>query len=894
MCYNRLASKRPTAWPVLLRSGVFFLAALALPAPTAWGQEAVGPVLFAGREQPKKASAMRPPSLGLSLPPPVAAALPPLGHDELRPQVGLTPVGVHRSLPEGTAALSFADGAAQTTVAGAWQATIAGRLWRLRVTSPGARVLRIHFQDFDIGTGNVWVHGADGQVDGPYGGRGMYGDGNFWSDIVFGESAMIEYLPAPQAEPAEAAPFRIAAVSHQYARGFIGAGGGAKTASALPEKNAAGCHLDASCYSNWSEEAAGVALIVFERNGNSFVCSGALLNDKVEGSYIPYFLTAAHCINTDAAARSVIAYWRYQTATCNGFPPRLSGVPTSRGARLLAAMDGALCTNDAGEETICAWQGGDAALLRLAEDPPGGAWFQGWTTADPLVGGRIVQIHHPDGSFKRISFGRVESRREGGFFNNVSYEQGTVEPGSSGAPIFNENGRVVGVHSYGPDVDVCAFPRDGRGYARLQSFYPHISRYLEGAGNPTPPSGPPVISSGGIVLATGTPVVSRLAPLALISVFGQNFAPAGTLELSPRLDSSGRIAANLGNTCLEYGGNRAPLFAVTPTQINAQAPSQQIGHADIRVIRNCDTGSQQTSEPVRVEVGRMSPAFFNFESNPDGRNAIVALHGGSLGLAGPPGLIPGLQLTPAEPGGVVIFFGTGFGQTDPPLEAGQIPARVLPNSVAGLANDVLFTIGGGAVPPEDLLYAGTAPCCAGLYQFVLRAPQRASRGAAAVMATVGGVSTIEGPFLTIGGQSGPPPPLNPGERFRACPECPEMVVVPAGSFLMGSPESEEWWFDWEGPQHRVAIGEAFAVGVYEVTFKEWDACVADGGCGGYRPGDEGWGRGMRPVIHVSWEDAQAYVSWLTRKTGEEYRLVERGGVGIRGAGGKSDTVQLRE
>ena len=112
------------------------------------------------------------------------------------------------------------------------------------------------------------------------------------------------------------------------------------------------------------------------------------------------------------------------------------------------------------------------------------------------------------------------------------------------------------------------------------------------------------------------------------------------------------------------------------------------------------------------------------------------------------------------------------------------------------------------------------------------------------------------------------------EWFRDCDVCPEMVVIPAGSFLMGSPpESEEGRDGDEGPQHRVTIREPFTVGVYEVTFEEWDACAAEGGCGGYRPDDEGWGRGRRPVINVSWDDAQGYVRWLSRKTGEEYRLL---------------------
>jgi formylglycine-generating enzyme required for sulfatase activity len=99
-----------------------------------------------------------------------------------------------------------------------------------------------------------------------------------------------------------------------------------------------------------------------------------------------------------------------------------------------------------------------------------------------------------------------------------------------------------------------------------------------------------------------------------------------------------------------------------------------------------------------------------------------------------------------------------------------------------------------------------------------------------------------------------------------------MVVGPAGSFDMGSPENESERNRDEGPRHKVGIAHPFAVGKFEVTFDEWDACVAAGGCD-HKPADEGWGRGMRPVIDVSWEDAQAYADWLSKKTGKDYRLL---------------------
>ena len=112
-----------------------------------------------------------------------------------------------------------------------------------------------------------------------------------------------------------------------------------------------------------------------------------------------------------------------------------------------------------------------------------------------------------------------------------------------------------------------------------------------------------------------------------------------------------------------------------------------------------------------------------------------------------------------------------------------------------------------------------------------------------------------------------------GRKFRDCGECPQMVVVPSGSFMMGSPDGESGRNDDEGPRQRVRIDYRFAVGVYEVTFAEWDACANAGGCGGYRPDDRGWGRGNRPVINVGWEDAQSYVQWLSERSGQRYRLL---------------------
>ncbi len=106
--------------------------------------------------------------------------------------------------------------------------------------------------------------------------------------------------------------------------------------------------------------------------------------------------------------------------------------------------------------------------------------------------------------------------------------------------------------------------------------------------------------------------------------------------------------------------------------------------------------------------------------------------------------------------------------------------------------------------------------------------------------------------------------------IRDCPDCPEMIVVPAGKFQMGSAEGEAGRIADEGPLHTVTFAKPFAIGKYEVTFDEWDACVAAKACEAV--GDEGWGRGRRPVLNVNFEMAQGYAKWLTKKTGKQYRV----------------------
>lgn len=106
-----------------------------------------------------------------------------------------------------------------------------------------------------------------------------------------------------------------------------------------------------------------------------------------------------------------------------------------------------------------------------------------------------------------------------------------------------------------------------------------------------------------------------------------------------------------------------------------------------------------------------------------------------------------------------------------------------------------------------------------------------------------------------------------GESFRDCAQCPLMQVVAPGSFVMGDDDG----YKYERPAHRVTIDYAFALGVFEVTFDEWEACAQDGACKS-SPDDHGWGKGRFPIINVTYEDIGVYLDWLSNKTGHRYRL----------------------
>ena len=114
--------------------------------------------------------------------------------------------------------------------------------------------------------------------------------------------------------------------------------------------------------------------------------------------------------------------------------------------------------------------------------------------------------------------------------------------------------------------------------------------------------------------------------------------------------------------------------------------------------------------------------------------------------------------------------------------------------------------------------------------------------------------------------------LKPKDVFKECTDCPEMVAVPAGIFIMGSPLTEKRRDSDETPLHKVTIAKSFAVSKFALTVAEWDVCVDYGDCDPYAEAGV-FGRGSQPLVNIDWYDARDYVAWLSRITGKQYHLL---------------------
>ena len=258
------------------------------------------------------------------------------------------------------------------------------------------------------------------------------------------------------------------------------------TLTAEVETDTTDCHLDVTCYPEWSSSATGVALIVIETSEGSVSCSGTLLNNSRQ-DLAPYFLTAAHCVATEEEARSVIALWRYQTQTCDGELSRLKERAENYGRE---------STLNLGRRH----HRRKSAPRRRYDTAAARRRFTGRCDVPRLGRGpstcrrtQVTGIHHPGsddwGRFKRISFGQTipdpAPRISDAVYTFTSYTQGYTEGGSSGSALFSSPGTVVGALSFGlgkaaEKENAC---RTGRrtftGYTHFSVFYPRIRQFID-------------------------------------------------------------------------------------------------------------------------------------------------------------------------------------------------------------------------------------------------------------------------------------------------------------------------------------------------------------------------------------------------------------------------------
>ncbi len=326
--------------------------------------------------------------------------------------------------------------------AGTWEVVGPGRTarWRLRLVSRGALSLNLAFTRFRMPPGgSLELISADGRRVGPWTELDNEDHGQLWTPPISTEDLMLELrLPIDQVDGLE---LELTRVHHGYA-GF----GESGPRAAGPRSGL--CHRDVACSEAelWSDQTRSVALISVD--GRSF-CTGFLVNNTaLDGR--PFLITANHCGVTSRNAPSVVVLWNYQSTVCDA------------GGRDTGVVLG---SNEF--QTGAIWRAAhrptDTLLLELDDSPaPFGVFYAGWdrSPADPA---RSTVIHHPNADRKSISFDFDRAtttlhlgnepqrstdpveRGSGAHIRIADWDMGSTEGGSSGAPLFNEDKRVVGL-----------------------------------------------------------------------------------------------------------------------------------------------------------------------------------------------------------------------------------------------------------------------------------------------------------------------------------------------------------------------------------------------------------------------------------------------------------------
>src|SRR5271165_201749 len=257
---------------------------------------------------------------------------------------------------------------------------------------------------------------------------------------------------------------------------------------------------------------------------------------------------------------------------------------------------------------------------------------------------------------------------------------------------------------------------------------------------PVPSTAPAIAAVVGAGLSV--PSVKSVSPNGIFSIFGSNFAPAGTARGLTGSDIvNNTLPTSLAGVCVEAGGQRAGLFFVGSGQINAlfEAPMTS-GSVQVSVLTNCGTATEVDSGAATVSAAGAAPEFLYWVQNQNGVDPVVAINANTGAQVGPAGLITGVNFAPAHVGDTLTIYAVGLGPTTPPVTAGGVAVGAA--NVSGAS----VTIGGVAA---DVLYAGISPGSYGLYQVNLMVPSVPVGNQPIVLKLGNGTTTPTGPFLAI-------------------------------------------------------------------------------------------------------------------------------------------------
>ena len=252
----------------------------------------------------------------------------------------------------------------------------------------------------------------------------------------------------------------------------------------------------------------------------------------------------------------------------------------------------------------------------------------------------------------------------------------------------------------------------------------------------------PTIDATGIVGAGGsTPAITQLSPGGFATIFGTNFAPAGTFATAP----GPAWTTKLANVCVNINNTPAFITFVSPSQINLQVPDIPVGvNVTVQVVSNCGAADEVTSGLRSVASLAATPEFLYWLRNPDGKNPAVTVDAVTGAYVGAAGLIPGAAFTPAKPGQILTIYGVSFGPTTPASTPGTPPTDAARSAYA-----VSVKFGPSDLPANLVYYAGVSPGTPGLYQLNIQVPIDAADGDYGIQLTLGNFKTPAGAFITV-------------------------------------------------------------------------------------------------------------------------------------------------